>query len=188
MRATRWMAFSLPTTVVGVFGRTRFHWNMFVHRATIRGCMSFRELVPIIQTAIGPVILISGIGLLLLSMTNRYGRVIDRTRWLAEHARKATPQQSDRLTAQLSILFRRARLIRLSITLASLSLLLTAVLIIGLFLGALFRVEIGLFIIILFVACMSILIASLAVFIRDLNLSLAALKLEVETDIAPDET
>ena len=150
--------------------------------------MSFRELVPILQTAIGPVILISGIGLLLLSMTNRYGRVIDRTRWLAEHARKATPQQSDRLTAQLSILFRRARLIRLSITLASLSLLLTAVLIIGLFLGALFRAETGLYIIILFVACMGILIASLAVFIRDLNLSLAALRLEVETDMASDET
>jgi hypothetical protein len=31
------------------------------------------ELIPILQIAIGPVILISGVGLLLLSMTNRLG-------------------------------------------------------------------------------------------------------------------
>jgi len=36
------------------------------------------ELIPVLQVAIGPVVLISGIGLLILSMTNRFGRVIDR--------------------------------------------------------------------------------------------------------------
>ena len=40
--------------------------------------ISLSELVPILQIAIGPAILISGVGLLLLSMTNRLGRVIDR--------------------------------------------------------------------------------------------------------------
>ena len=38
------------------------------------------ELVPVLQVAIGPVILISRIGLLLLSMTNRYGRIVERSR------------------------------------------------------------------------------------------------------------
>ena len=33
-----------------------------------------------LQVAIGPVILISGVGLLLLTMTNRLGRAIDRAR------------------------------------------------------------------------------------------------------------
>ena len=42
------------------------------------------ELIPVLQTAIGPVILISGVGLLLLTMTNRLGRVIDRARWIDE--------------------------------------------------------------------------------------------------------
>ncbi|WP_345111750.1 DUF2721 domain-containing protein [Candidatus Villigracilis vicinus] len=41
---------------------------------------SIQELIPVLQTAIGPVILISGVGLLLLSMTNRLSRVIDRAR------------------------------------------------------------------------------------------------------------
>ena len=45
--------------------------------------MRLIDLVPILQMAVGPVILISGVGLLLLSMTNRLGRVIDRSRLLA---------------------------------------------------------------------------------------------------------
>jgi hypothetical protein len=36
------------------------------------------ELIPVLQVAIGPVILISGVGLLLLTLTNRFGRAVDR--------------------------------------------------------------------------------------------------------------
>lgn len=42
--------------------------------------MSLADLIPTLQPAIGPVNLVSGVGLLLLSMTNRPGRVIDRSR------------------------------------------------------------------------------------------------------------
>jgi hypothetical protein len=48
---------------------------------------SLTELIPVLQMAIGPVILISGVGLLLLSMTNRLGRVIDRARLLYRELR-----------------------------------------------------------------------------------------------------
>ena len=44
---------------------------------------SVNQLIPNLQVAIGPVIFISGVGLLLLTMTNRFARVIDRTRSLA---------------------------------------------------------------------------------------------------------
>ena len=37
------------------------------------------ELIPVLQVAIGPVILISGISLLLLTLTNRFARTIDNT-------------------------------------------------------------------------------------------------------------
>ena len=49
----------------------------------------FSEVVPVLQISIGPVILISGVGLLLLSLTNRYGRVIDRSRFLGDGLRKS---------------------------------------------------------------------------------------------------
>jgi Protein of unknown function (DUF2721) len=144
--------------------------------------MSVRDLIPILQVAIGPVILISGIGLLLLSMTNRFGRVIDRARLLAQALEDAGPNDRSRITAQLDILAVRGRLVRLAITLAAVSLLLAAILIIALFLAALYGWEGAGLLVILFIACMLTLIAAIVVFIRDINLSLAALKLELGGD------
>jgi hypothetical protein len=85
--------------------------------------MSLQELVPILQIAIGPVILISGIGLLLLSMTNRLGRVIDRSRHLSMELRQAGETERALILSQLRILSVRALLVRQAITLATVSLL-----------------------------------------------------------------
>jgi len=141
--------------------------------------MHLTDLVPILQMAIGPVILISGVGLLLLSMTNRLGRAIDRSRLLAEALRKAEASERARLSSQLRILSRRARLIRLAIIFSTVSVLLAGILIIALFLAALMGVEIAGLLIMLFVGCIGSLIASLVVFIADINASLSALKLEI---------
>jgi hypothetical protein len=138
------------------------------------------ELIPVLQVAIGPVILISGVGLLLLTMTNRYGRVIDRSRLLRHELRGMAGADRERLQAQLGILMRRAKLIRLAILLAGISVLLVATLIIVLFLTALLRLEVAWLISGLFMACMAALIASLVAFILDVDQSLAALKLELE--------
>ena len=145
------------------------------------GGMRLAELIPILQVAIGPVILISGVGLLLLSMTNRLGRVVDRSRLLAASLRQAGPDQRTGFSAQLEILSRRARLIRKAITLATVSVLLAAVLIITLFLGAVLHLEWGLVVVLLFIAAMGCLIGSLVAFLRDINLALAAMELEISS-------
>ena len=44
--------------------------------------MPIPAVVQILTASIAPVIVISGVGLLLLSITNRYGRAIDRARLL----------------------------------------------------------------------------------------------------------
>jgi len=136
--------------------------------------MTLQDLIPILQVAIGPVILISGVGLLLLSMTNRFGRIIDRSRQLI-HDNHASSQ------AQIAILLRRAHILRAAIALAAVSVLLAAMLIITLFVGAVADFHVVLPVAALFVSCMLALIASLVLFIADLNLSLTALKLEVGT-------
>jgi len=141
--------------------------------------MRFSELLTILQMAIGSVILISGIGLLLLSMTNRFGRVIDRSRQLADAARDAPQQRDQRLLAQLEILARRAGLLRLAISFATLSVLLAAILVICLFITALLHLEVVVLIAALFIICMLSLIISLLLFLQDINLSLAALRLDV---------
>ena len=146
------------------------------------------ELVPVLQVAIGPVILISGVGLLLLSMTNRLGRAIDRARILRGEWSQGEPAIRKRTHAQLHILWRRADTLRKSIILASLSLLLAACLIITLFAAALLRWDAGGVIILLFAGCLLALIVSLALFIWDVNQSLAALRLELEDALERKET
>ena len=124
-------------------------------------------------------ILISGVGLLLLSMTNRLGRVIDRARILAQERRTAAPRDRERCSAQLVILARRSELIRRAILFASISVLLAALLVMVLFFTALLGFESAWLISILFMGCMVALILSLGAFIHDINLALHALEHEV---------
>lgn len=142
--------------------------------------MHFNDLVPTLQVAIGPVILISGVGLLLLSMTNRFGRVLDRARQLSEVLRSTPQGERVRLLSQLEILYRRARFLRSAITLATVSVLAAAILVIGLFLTALLQMEAGIMGATLFIVCMLSLIGSLIFFLHDVNQSLAAVKVDLK--------
>lgn len=141
--------------------------------------MSLADLTPTLQLAIGPVILISGVGLILLSMTNRFGRVIDRARQLTQTLKSCTAAERPTILQQLKILSRRARLVRAGITLGLLSALLAAVMIISLFLGALFQLHVVWLIAGLFILCLVTLILCLVLFIAEVNLSLRALWLEI---------
>ncbi len=144
--------------------------------------MKSTELLSILQGAVSPVILISGVGLLILSMTNRFGRVVDRSRQLNTSLRSAPAADRPRLQSQLDIFFRRARLLRAAIGFAVLSVLMAAILVIALFLTAFLRVENVAVNAALFVACLISVIVSLLAFLQDLNFSLLALRLELGTE------
>jgi hypothetical protein len=137
------------------------------------------ELIPVLQVSVGPVILISGIGLLLLSLTNRFGRAVDRSRQLIRELREASEADRRQLAGQVQNLYRRARLIQISIILATLSLLFAAVLIITLFLTVLMKWELAILVSLMFIGCLVSLIVALITFIMDIHLSLKALRLEL---------
>ncbi len=141
--------------------------------------ITIAKLIPVLQVAIGPVILISGVGLLLLSMTNRLSRVIERARNLLSFSETVSGPVKQRTLAQIDILWGQARLIRLAILFASTSLLSAAFLIIVLFITALFGLEDAWLVSIFFVTCMISLIASLIAFMTDINRSLGAFKVEL---------
>jgi len=143
------------------------------------------EIIPVLQVAIGPVILISGVGLLLLTMTNRLGRAIDRARQLARELQQPHLVHREPVLAQVNIIYRRAKVLRLTIALAGLSVLLAAVLIMTLFLTALCKWDNGLFVSLIFIACLGSLVGSLLLFIYDIHLSLVALRLEIQ-QVKPD--
>lgn len=141
--------------------------------------MLLEELVPILQTAIGPMILISGVGMLLLNMTNRLGRTIDRSRFLGDQLKKCDEEERRRYKLQLDILWRRARLLQSAIALIACSALLAAMLVICLFFSVLLKLELAFLLSTFFILCMSSLIAALVFFLRDVNLTLHALALEM---------
>lgn len=139
-------------------------------------------LLPSIQLAITPVILITGIGSLLLTMTNRMGRVVDRTRILAGQARGAHGNAVERahIEAQLRIMYRRAGLVRRAVSFAALSMVCSGLLVVAIFADVLTGSGLAVFILGLFALSIACLLAGLVFFLRDIHLSLSALGLEVE--------
>ncbi len=144
--------------------------------------MLLDDLVPVLQTAIGPMILISGVGMLLLNMTNRLGRTIDRSRQLVELLKHCDEEERLRYKLQLDILWKRARILQSAIALIATSALLAALLVIALFFSVLLKFEAAIVLSTLFILCLSSLIGALVFFLRDINYTLHALALELGLD------
>jgi hypothetical protein len=137
------------------------------------------SILPIIQLSITPVILISGLGALCISLTNRMGRIVDRTRNLAGLIQKASTDDKKYLEEQLLIMFRRAKIMRFSMTMITSSMFVSGLLIVLLFLTALSRLDLTVLVLCFFATSVSCMLAGLAAFLRDLYLSLHAVQVEV---------
>jgi hypothetical protein len=137
------------------------------------------ELLPIIQLSITPVILISGLGALVISMTTRMGRIVDRSRSLAGLVREAKGSERKHIENQLEILFRRARLMRLAMTMVTSSIFTSGLLIMLLFVSGLAKVPMSNVILGIFMLSVVFMLGGMAAFIRDVFVSLQALNLEV---------
>jgi hypothetical protein len=141
---------------------------------------SLSSLLPLIQLAITPVILISGMGALMITLTNRMARIVDRTRELAEAMPGATDDQRAHLEDQLQIMWRRSLMLRRAVTCNGLSMLVSCFMIVAIFVIAKFEVPLASVVLGLFVASIFFLGASLVDFLRDIFVSLHALKLQVD--------
>ncbi|MBN9120622.1 MAG: DUF2721 domain-containing protein [Planctomycetes bacterium] len=136
--------------------------------------------VLVLQTAISPVALISGVGLLVLSMTNRFGRTADRARGLAAQWAGADEAHRVRLVKQIRILYRRSRLLLYATGFALASVLVAVLLVVALFVHYLAGVNLHRLVVVLFVLSLATLVASLGYFIKDMTLSLRALREELQ--------
>jgi hypothetical protein len=138
------------------------------------------HFLPVIQLAITPVIMLSGVGALMITLTNRMGRIVDRTRLLAAQVHEAKEDERRHFEGQLEIMWRRARLIRRAVMFAGVSMLLSCLLVMVIFVDASIQREFGLEMVVVFAASVLCLIASLVAFLRDIVVSLHALRIEVE--------
>ncbi len=137
-------------------------------------------LLAVIQAAIAPLVLISGVGLLLLTLSGRLGRIVDRTRLVAAELKAVPLRDRDGLLHQLNVLRHRARLVRLALTLSATAVALVGLVITLLFLGQIFPWHVTLVCTVLFVAALLCVVVAMFVFVRELTESLVALELSIE--------
>jgi hypothetical protein len=129
----------------------------------------------IIQLATAPVFLLTGVGTNLLVLTNRLGRIIDRSRVLEDRIDTAGEPGRAQCLAEIRILYRRARLINRAITLSTICALLICVVIAALFVGDALHLQLAAFIAMLFVLAMLALIGSFIYLLREIFVATGSL-------------
>lgn len=138
------------------------------------------QLTRLLQASISPIAMVSGVGLLILSQTNRFGRITDRLRELAA-ARRRMPDKDRHVEEQIEILYRRAKLMRNAISSAVACVLLATIEVLALFAIAVLRLNLQEFVLVAFAFSLLCLIVSLLFFLKDMKLGLRAIERELKS-------
>lgn len=142
--------------------------------------MPLDQLFRMLSASLAPVILISGVGLLLLSMTNRFGRVIDRARQIAREIEAGPePSRQPMLQQQLAILYRRGRILRASILFTGSTVLCVSLGVLCVFATQLAGSNTDYLSPTLFALALISVVPGVFLFIQDIVVSLRALELEI---------
>ena len=132
----------------------------------------------VIQLAVAPVFLLTGVGAILSVLTGRLGRLVDRYRALTETQKPLLPKQA----RELEVLSVRAVWVHWAITLCTVSALFVAIVIGALFVGAVIDINPSRTVSILFILAMTSLIIGLGCFLREISLSVHIFELKKDID------
>lgn len=146
--------------------------------------LSVEDLIKVLQGSIAPVVLISGVALLILSLTNRLGRATDRIRALCHEIKKNTTDDVADTEKQIEFLFIRCQILRMSISMSIITIVCVAVIILTLFSIHIFHVDLIGMVEFMFSLGLLTFIVSAFLFLRDIYMSLHSLKIEIDRTIA----
>jgi Protein of unknown function (DUF2721) len=136
------------------------------------------NVAKLIQLALGPVFLISGVGITLSMLTQRLARIVDRARKLeSERDETAHEKKLANIDEELKVIFRRARHINAAIALSTASALFTTLVVTLLFASEFVPLAVGVVIAILFVASMGCLSTAFLVFLLEVRIATKALRI-----------
>ncbi|MFT5225126.1 MAG: Flp pilus assembly protein TadB [Polaribacter sp.] len=131
----------------------------------------------VISISVAPVFLLAGISGLLMVLTNRLGRTIDRSRSLQKTLTdKTRPQHKIVIEKEMKSLAKRSRFINAAINLATVSALMVCLVIITLFVGGLSTYNVALVVASLFILCMTLLSASFSCFLVEVFIATRTLR------------
>lgn len=146
---------------------------------------SIETIANIVQIAVAPVFLLTGIAAFLGVLSNRLGRITDRARILERRLSTVQEDYKDQLLKELATLWKRIKIINTAIILCTFSALLICLVVVNLFLGDILGVDISLVIATLFILAMLSLIAGLICFLREVNRATRTMQMGIEI-ISPD--
>jgi hypothetical protein len=129
-------------------------------------------LATVIQLAVTPVFLLAGIAGFLNVMSGRLGRIVDRARIV--ELRLATVQDEPRLSMmrmELRTLWRRVKIINWSIGMCTASGLLVCTVVVGLFVGDFWGLNIASPVVVLFILALLLLIVALILLLKEVQLA-----------------
>ena len=137
-----------------------------------------QSFIQFLQACITPVALISGVGLLLLTITNRLARTIDRTRQLVAELNNGPVKNLLEKQNEIRILYQRSRYLRISIGTMVISVISSSLIIPTLFFMTLLDLDLRFIGYPLFVLSILSILVSSVYFFMDVRLSLHALNME----------
>jgi hypothetical protein len=123
------------------------------------------------------VFLLSGVGGTLSVLTGRLARIIDRARLLEDRLPTVPPETQAMFHAELKLLFHRARLVNIALTLSTTCALLVCLVIALLFVGSALSMDLAGVIALMFVAGMVALIGALMIFLRETYIGTRSLRI-----------
>jgi hypothetical protein len=139
-----------------------------------------QSLIQSMQASIGPCVLISGFGFILLTMSNRMGRSIDRIRELKGILDVEPTDGKPGIQKQIAILLQRCHILQLAITLIICCIFSVSLNVLFLFLALKFQWPLGYVIEILFTLSLVFLMFALILFLLDIQKGLHSIKIELE--------
>jgi hypothetical protein len=135
------------------------------------------NVVHVIQLAVAPVFLLSGVGVILTVLTNRLARIIDRARLLEDRLHGESDDRRAEMRSEMSMLSHRAWMINVALTLSTSCALLVCLVIALLFVGSALKLDMDAVISVMFVTAMAALVGSLSIFLREIYLGTAQLRI-----------
>ena len=132
---------------------------------------SIDTLAQVIQLAVAPVFLLTGIAGILSVLSTRLGRITDRARLLERRMPHVEGQERGLLLGETTLLWRRIRMVNWAIRLSVGAALLICLVVMTLFVGDYATFDMGLLIAALFVLAMLLMVVGLSLLLLEVSIS-----------------
>ena len=130
----------------------------------------------VIQQAVAPVFLLTGIGAMLSVITNRIARIVDRSRVLRNSSDPKLPAQME----EMAMLSRRVRWVHWAVSLCTMSALFICIVIAALFVGSEIGIDPSRAVSLFFISAMLALISGLLCFLREIYLATGNIEMKTK--------